>query len=173
MWSQCTEICYPSLKGKASLGGKSHRLRRHARPGVDRGCWGQLLQPGTTGCYWALLLPGGSGEGSLTLYWVLDVWFSWRVEYISALACFNMKDSSSFNLSGTDPTASCGSSDGASTNESHMTNPPSPPSILLSNPDLIQSETDAARTTTLYVRNQSFVQEKNNLYLPQKHHCNN
>lgn len=89
------------------------------------------------------------------------------------LSFFYMKDCNSFNLPGTDPTASCSSSDGASTNESRMTDPPCLSSILLSNPDLIQSETDAATTSALEVRNQSFVQEKMFLCLPQKHRSNN
>lgn len=64
-----------------------------------------------------------------------------------------MKDSSLFNLSLTDPAVAYNSSDGASATESHMTLPPSPCSILCAHPDLIQSETDAAWTSDLDVRN--------------------
>lgn len=70
-----------------------------------------------------------------------------------------------FNLSLTDPAVTYNSSDGASSTGSHMTLPPSPSSILFANPDLIQSKTDAARTSDLDVRN---LREKDLLCLSQK-----
>lgn len=64
------------------------------------------------------------------------------------ISCHN-QGSSLLDLSLPDAAFAHSRSDEASTTESHMTNPPSPSPIFISDPDLIQSEADAARTSAL------------------------
>lgn len=102
-------------------------------------------------------VPGRSCEwwNPLAVGCILKVRIPLKSERDICSAFFHMKDSSLFSLSLTDPAVTYIGSDGAATAETHLTLPPSPSSFLFANPDLIQSEMDAARTSDRDVRNLS------------------